>query len=110
MPAGLLPQCGVTWRAESESDIVASWSVPPERPELHLEIDDQGALRRYHLLRWANVGQKEFGYIPCGCEVRAERRFGDLVVPSSITGAWWFNTPRHAEFFEADIGALTAVR
>jgi hypothetical protein len=109
-PASLLPQRGVDWRAETESHIVASWNVPPERPELHLEIDDRGGLRSYHLLRWGNVGQKEFGYIRCGCDVRAERRFGDLVVPSSITGAWWFNTPHHAPFFKADIRALAAVR
>ena len=109
-PASLLPQRGVTWRAESKSEIVATWDVPPEQPELHLQIDDRGAVRSYHLPRWGNVERKEFGYIPCGCEVKAERRFGDLVVPSSVTGAWWFRTPRHAPFFRADIRQLTVVR
>jgi Family of unknown function (DUF6544) len=109
-PASLLPQRGVTWRAESESQIVACWDVPPERPELHLRIDDRGALRSYWASRWGNVGQQQFGYIPCGCEVEAERRFGDLVVPSSITGAWWFGTPRQAPFFRAEIRTLTAMR
>jgi hypothetical protein len=63
-----------------------------------------------HALRWGNVGRKEFGYTPCGCEVAAERRFGDFVVPSSITGGWWFATPRYTPFFRAEIGQLAALR
>jgi uncharacterized protein DUF6544 len=109
-PASLLPQRGVNWRAESEGEIVASWDVPPERPELHLEIDDRGAVRAYWAARWGSTGQKAFGYIPCGCDVGAERRFGDLVVPSRITGAWWFGTPRQAPFYRAEIRGLAATR
>ena len=105
-PSSLLPQRGVSWRAERESEIVASWDVPPERPELHLEIDDRGAVRAYWTSRWGDTGQKAFGYIPCGCEVGAERRFGDLVVPSRITGAWWFGTPRQAPFYKAEVREL----
>jgi hypothetical protein len=109
-PGQLAVAAGITWRAESKNEIVASWDVPPERPGLHLHIDDQGAVRSYHALRWGNVGQRQFGYIPCGCEVAAERRFGDFVVPSSITGGWWFATPHYAPFFRAEIGALAALR
>jgi hypothetical protein len=109
-PASLLPQRDVSWRAETDSEIVATWDVPPERPELHLQIDDRGALRSYHVPRWGNAGQKAFGYIPCGCEVAAERRFGELVVPGSITGSWWFGTPRQTPFYRAGIHELAAVR
>ena len=109
-PASLLPQRSVNWRAESENEIVASWDVPPERPELHLEIDDRGAVRAYWTSRWSDTGQKAFGYMPCGCHVGAERRFGDLVVPSRITGAWWFGTPRQAPFYRAEVRELAAVR
>jgi hypothetical protein len=105
-PAALLPHTGVAWRAESDTHIVAAWDVPPERPEVHLRIDGDGAVRSASALRWANAGQDAFGYIPCGCEVRAERRFGDLVVPSAVTVAWWFGTPRHAPFFTTEIRAL----
>jgi hypothetical protein len=107
-PASLLPQRGVTWRAVSDDEIVASWDVPPERPELHLRIDGRGAVRSYHALRWGNSGQDEFGYIPCGCDVGAEGRFGDLVVPGSVAGGWWFGTPRCAPFFTAEIRDLAA--
>lgn len=109
-PDSLLPQRGVSWRAESETEIVASWDVPPERPELHLRIDERGAVRTVHALRWGNAGQKQFGYIPCGAQLEAERRFGDLVVPSSLTVGWWFGTPRYAPFFRAEIHELAILR
>ena len=33
----------------------------------------------------------------------AERRFGDVVVPSQVTVGWWYGTPRYKPFFEATI-------
>ena len=57
-------------------------------------------------MRWGNAGRKEFGYIPCGSEVRAERRFGDVVVPSEVTVGWWFGTPEYDPFFTARIDDL----
>jgi hypothetical protein len=108
-PMSLLPDRGVSWRAEEEALIVASLDIPPERPELRLRIDHDGALRSVSALRWGDAGQRAFGYIPCGCEVRAERRFGDLVVPSSIEVGWWFGTPRYSPFFHAEVLALAPI-
>jgi hypothetical protein len=105
-PMSLQPEREVEWRAEDAEVVVASFDVPPERPELRLRIDAQGALRSVSAPRWGNAGQRGYGYIPCGCEVRAERRFGDVVVPSSVTVGWWFGTPRYAPFFQADVEAL----
>jgi hypothetical protein len=107
-PMSLLPERGVRWSAEDGDVLVASFDVPPERPELRLRIDGDGALRSVVAQRWGDVGQRSFGYIPCGCEVRAQRRFGDVVVPSSVTVGWWFGTPRYAPFFEAEILTLEA--
>ena len=105
-PMSLLPERGVSWRAEEEGLIVASLDIPPERPELRLCIDRDGAVRSVSALRWGNTGQREFGYIPCGCEVHAERRFGALVVPSEVTVGWWFGTPEHAPFFRVRVEEL----
>jgi hypothetical protein len=102
-PATLLPQRGVSWRAEAADHIVATWDVPPERPELHLRIDGLGGVRSVCADRWGKLRRNGHGYIPCGCEVRGERRFGDFVVPSSVTVGWWFGTPRYAPFFKADV-------
>jgi hypothetical protein len=96
----------VRWRADSDDEIVASFDVPPERPEVHLRIDALGAVQSASALRWGDAGQDAFGYIPCGCDVHAERRFGDVVVPSEVTVGWRFGTPRWAPFFRASIRSL----
>jgi hypothetical protein len=33
----------------------------------------------------------------------AERRFGDIVIPTEMTAGWWFGTPRFRPFFKARI-------
>jgi hypothetical protein len=102
-PMSLLPERGVAWRAEATDLIVATWDVTPERPEVRIRIDDRGAVQSAWAERWSPSG-----YRPCGCEVHAERRSGDLVVPSRLTVGWGFGTPAYEPFFRAEIHALTA--
>jgi hypothetical protein len=106
-PPTVLPGRGVAWRAESEDVIVARFDLPPERPEVRARIDEHGAIRAVSALRWGNAGEKTFQYIPFGGEIHAERRFGELVLPSSASVGWWFDTPRYAPFFHAEISAVT---
>jgi hypothetical protein len=103
----VLPGRGVTWRAETDNVILARFDLPPERPEVRLRIDEHGATRTVSALRWGNAGEKTFQYIPFGGDVHAERRFGDLVLPSVLSVGWWFDTPRFAPFFRAEINAVT---
>ncbi len=102
-PVSLLPDNGVRWHAEGGDLIVASVDVPPERVELRLRISSTGALRSVEIMRWGNNGQDGFGYIPFGGDIHAERRFGDLVLPSELTIGWWYGTDRYRPFFEATI-------
>jgi len=106
-PPCVLPDRGVTWRAESDNIIVARFDLPPEQPEVRLRIDEHGAIRTVSALRWGNAGEKTFQYIPFGGEIHAERRFGDLLLPSRASVGWWFQTPRYAPFFHAEISAVT---
>jgi hypothetical protein len=108
-PVTVLPDRGVMWRAAGDDAIVASWELPPECPEVRVRVDERGAVRSVCASRWGNAGHKTLDYIPCGGEAHAERRFGDFVVPSSITVGWWFDTPRYAPFLMADIRDLTAI-
>jgi len=101
VPASLMPQRGVNWRTGDQHTIVATFEVPPERPDLQLGIDEHGALRSVSLGRWGKVGQRRFSYIPFGGDVLAEQRFGDYTVPSHISVGWWYGTPRFRPFFEA---------
>jgi hypothetical protein len=102
-PPSVLPDRGVAWRAEAEDVIVARFDLPPERPEVLVRIDARGAIRTVSSLRWGNAGEKSFRHIPFGGEIHAERRFGDLVLPSKLSVGWWFETPRYAPFFSARI-------
>jgi hypothetical protein len=109
VPAVLLPERGVVWRAETDEWIVATWDVPPERPEVRLRIDADGGVIATSAMRWGDTDHGTHGYVPCGCEVHAESRFGDVVVPSRVTVGWWYGTPRYAPFFEAEIHDLAPV-
>ena len=104
-PMSLLPDRGVAWRAEGDDCVFATFDVPPERPELRLRIGRDGELVSVSAPRWRGA---DAGYVACGCEVRAERRFGGLTVPSHLRVGWWFGTPRYRPFFEARVTALTA--
>jgi hypothetical protein len=48
---------------------------------VRLTIDDRGAVLSVGVMRWGNVDQNDYGYIPFGANVTAERRFDDLVLP-----------------------------
>jgi hypothetical protein len=106
-PPSVLPGRGVVWRAETDSVIVARFNLPPEQPEIRMRIDEHGSTRTVSALRWGNAGEKTFQYIPFGGEIHAQRRFGDLVLPSTLSVGWWFDTPRYAPFFHAEIRAVT---
>jgi uncharacterized protein DUF6544 len=102
-PGCLLPGSGVTWRAVSETRITGSWAVPPEEPEVTLEVDDGGAIRSACVMRWDGGAQGQRGYVPCGGSMQAERAFGDVTLPSRVLVGWWFGTERWAPFFDAEI-------
>ncbi len=108
-PATLLPGNGVHWRAESDTRIVACWPVGPEIPEVTIDIDEDGAAHTISAPRWRAVGG-DHAYVPCGCEIDAHRRFGDAVLPSRITVAWWFGTPCQRPFFRAQIDSWAPAR
>jgi hypothetical protein len=102
-PVGLLPSSTCIWRADSDNEITVNLALTPERPELHVTIDNDGAVQSVNLQRWGNAGERAFGYIPFGGDVLAERRFGDFVLPARLRVGWWHRTERFSPFFEAEI-------
>jgi hypothetical protein len=102
-PATVLPGNGVEWRAEADDRLVAAFDLPPERPEVRVQIEPTGAPKSVYALRWGDPAKEGFAYMPCGCEVHAERAFGDFVLPSRVSVGWWFGMPRYEPFFEAEI-------
>jgi hypothetical protein len=106
-PASLLPRRGVSWRAVDNGHIVARSYLEPEQTiDVHMQIDSNGALLNVSLRRWGNTGKHSHGYLPFGGDVHAERRFGDLVIPSDLTVGWRYGTAGYKPFFRARIRAL----
>jgi hypothetical protein len=103
MPEALLPERGVSWRAESDELIVATWDVPPEKPELRISIAPDGAVRSYSALRWRD---RESGDLPFGADVSAEYNFAGVTIPSRITADWGHGTPKWEPFFKGDVIAV----
>jgi hypothetical protein len=48
-----------------------------------------------------------FDYRTFGGDVDEVRRFGDLVLPRSLTAGWGYGTDDYAPFFKATIRAAT---
>jgi hypothetical protein len=102
VPPALLPQRGVSWRAESDDLIVATWSVPPERPELRITIAPDGAVRSYRALRWRSA---KHGYVPFGADVHAEGTFGAFTLPACLEAGWGHGSDAWSPFFRCDVTA-----
>jgi hypothetical protein len=105
-PSAVLPEHGVEWSALADDELLAGFDLPPEKPEVHVRIDAEGAVRSVSALRWGAPDRDGFDYVPCGCDVHAERRFGDMVIPSRVTVSWWHGTPKQAPFFRAEVRAV----
>ena len=103
VPAALLPERGVGWRAESDELIVATWDVPPEKPELRISVAPDGAVRSYSAQRWRD---RMSGYLPFGADVQAERTITGVTIPSRITAGWGHGTPAWAPFFTGEVIAV----
>jgi hypothetical protein len=105
-PTTLLPGAEIEWHAEADDVIAVRRAIGPERPEVRIGLDAGGAVRWVVADRWGGPDGKAGAYVPCGGEVEAERRFGDLTVPSAFTVGWGYGTPAYAPFFRAEITAL----
>ena len=106
-PVGLLPSPTHIWHAKSENEIAVELVLAPERPTVHMSIDDDGSVLSVNLRRWGDAGGKTFGYVPFGGDVLAERRFGEFVLPSQLRVGWYHRTERFTPFFEAEITSAT---
>jgi hypothetical protein len=104
-PASLLPGRGVSWRAEDDEHIVASSYLEPEQINVHLQIDSRGSPRAFSAQRWGDTGKHSHGYLIFGGNVQAERRFGDVVIPSRLSVGWRYGSAEYKPFFHARIRA-----
>ncbi|HEV7919105.1 MAG TPA: DUF6544 family protein, partial [Solirubrobacterales bacterium] len=102
-PSAVLPSKSITWRAISENEVEAAFDMPPERPVIRIRLSPEGQIEQLSMMRWGTVGVKKPQYIPIGCDVHEERRFGNYVIPSRFSVGWWWGSPLHEPFFEAEV-------
>jgi hypothetical protein len=105
-PGALLPEHGVRWRAESHDEIVATWDLPPERPEVHLGLGPHGEVRFARAMRWRS---RRDGYLPFGADVHGERTFDGVTIPTTLTAGWGHGTADWSPFFEASVAGVERV-
>lgn len=104
LPAALLPQRGVSWRAIDTNTIQASLEFDNQPITLTFAIDSQGRLLKSSLLRWGDQTEdKHYAEIPFGGEYPAERTFAGYTIPSQMGAGWWFGTDRYFEFFRVTL-------
>ena len=105
-PISLLPRTGLRWSAPSDSEIIFTRELAPERTEVNLRIDESGRVEEVWALRWGKADRGPHAYIPMGSVIHRSETFGALTVPAEFTAGWWFGTPRFEPFFEARIDSL----
>lgn len=105
-PAAVWPQPGVTWTAEGDQDIQATFDVDGHPVELHHRLDGDGALRSSWFLRWGDPDRTGTWQLhPFGVEVTSEATFGGITIPARGRAGWHHGTARWDEgvFFEFEI-------
>ncbi|MEE2030908.1 DUF6544 family protein [Rhodococcus chondri] len=81
----------------------ATWTVGGREDTVHLDIAENGALRRLWMQRWGNPGGGAFARYPFTVTVDAERTFGGITIASRIRAEWDTGDGSGGEFFRAEI-------
>jgi hypothetical protein len=109
LPTAMLARSGVRWSVQDETHITAHHQVDNTALDAHLTLDSDGAIRFLVFDRWGDPDQSgPWAWHRFGGEITAQRRFGDLTMPSSGRLGWHFGTDRWpaGEFFRYEITDL----
>lgn len=102
-PATLLAP-GVRWEAAGDDTARATLDIGGEPMSVTLAIAPDGALRSGSILRWADLGKSgRYEWVPYGCEVEEERRFGGYTLPSRVRVSYGFGTPQVDVGFKGEL-------
>lgn len=96
----------VTWTADSDRQICASFQAHGEQAKLELEVDAQGRLLTCRMPRWGNLSSGTFRDEVFGGYAEAEHSFGGYTIPSQVGVGWYFGCERftaEGEFFRTTL-------
>ncbi|MFO7566754.1 MAG: DUF6544 family protein [Enhygromyxa sp.] len=108
LPSSLLDPA-VEWAAGDQQEVELSVAVPGDCGRLRLRVDEQGRLREVSMLRWGRPEGGDYHEVSFGGYLDAERRFGQLTIPTRIRAGWYFGSDRFSEegeFFRATIDSV----
>ena len=110
VPTSLLPRFGVTWSADDDSHICASFSVGAHAIKLQLLVGSDGRVRSLVVDRWGDPDNSgTWGQHRFGVSVTNYASFNGIAIPSEGRAGWHFGTDRWDEGFRYRITDLRLV-
>lgn len=94
-PTSLLPGPNVRWEALDENRARVVQTIDGEEIATDITVDETGRLLKVSLLRYGNVKNPTWDYLPYGFTVLQEQTFGNFTIPTHLQGGWWFGTERY---------------
>jgi hypothetical protein len=110
VPTSLLPRFGVTWSADDDTHICASFSVGTHVIKLQLFVGSDGRVQSLVMDRWGDPENSgTWGQHRFGMAVSDYANFDGVAIPSKGRAGWHFDTDRWDEGFRYRITDLRLV-
>jgi hypothetical protein len=110
VPTSLLPQFGVTWIADDDNHISASFSVGAHAIKLGMSLGSDGRVQSLVMDRWGDPDNSgAWGLHRFGVAVTDYASFDGVVIASEGCAGWYFGTDRWDDGFRYRITDMRLV-
>jgi hypothetical protein len=107
VPAALLPQHGVSWRAVDDNTAGATLVTGDFSQQVEVTVDPQGRPTRVLIQRWSNVNPaRVYRQQPFGGYLSEYRNFDGYWLPTRIEGGNMIGTSDYFPFYKVDVDRL----
>ena len=110
VPAALLPQHGVSWRAVDDNTACATLVAGDFSQQVEVTVDPQGRPTRVLIQRWSNVNPaRVYRLQPFGGYLSRYRNFDGYCLPTHVEGGNMIGTSEYFPFYKVDVDHLRFV-
>ncbi len=110
VPAALLPQQGVSWRAVDDNTACATLVAGDFSQQVEVTVDPQGRPTRVLIQRWSNVNPARIYRLqPFGGYLSGYRNFDGYCLPTHVEGGNMIGTSEYFPFYKVDVDHLRFV-
>ncbi len=107
VPAALLPQQGVSWRAVDDNTACATLLAGDFSQQVELTVDPKGRPTRVLIQRWSNVNPaRVYRLQPFGGYLSRYRNFEGYCLPTHVEGGNMIGTSEYFPFYKAELDRL----